>query len=116
LTLSRNTKLTTVSALGARKLSALTIEHNPVLTSLAGLSTVNHVDGTVSIGWNVTLPSLAGFDNLVQIDGSVRVYGDTALASIGMPKLVAVTGSVFFAADPALSADDIAAFKARVGK
>ena len=72
---------------------------------------------TVGLGVIIpVLPSLVGLDNVAAITGRLIISFDSQLTSLGMDKLTVLSGGLTISDDPALSADDIAAFRARLGK
>jgi hypothetical protein len=111
-----NPALTSLDGLEhVRQLSSwLRIESNPHLASIAGLAGLTHVGDTLSITDAPALISLAGLDHLQSINGGLELRS-VGLTSLGdLAALGWIGGAITIQFDSALSADEIAAFKARL--
>jgi hypothetical protein len=94
---------------------ALKVQHNPVLTSVAGLRHLVYVEGDVVLGDCPALAALA-FPELVSIDGALDITGMSAVTSLsGLGALTAVGGAINIADNSSLPDSEVDAFLARLG-
>ncbi|KAA6439301.1 DNRLRE domain-containing protein [Dyadobacter flavalbus] len=80
------------------------ISHNPALTSIAGLSGLQQVNGEINIEDNYKLTTLHGLENLTSSKGNVRIVNNKALNSISaLSRLETISGFLLVEANPSLS-------------
>ena len=83
---------------------SLTIESNPVLTNLTGLSGLSFIPGGLTIFDNGTLANLNGLNNITSIGFSLNVESNTQLTSLGaLSGVNSIGGDLYVAFNPALT-------------
>lgn len=87
---------------------------NPLLTSLAGLSSLVSVQGNLKLCGNYSLVTLSGLENLASVGGNLQVggiefvygftFGNPLLVNLtGLTRLTAIGGSLFVAGNSNLA-------------
>lgn len=83
---------------------SLTIESNPVLTNLSGLSGLSFIPGGLTIFDNGSLTNLNGLNNITSIGFSLNVESNTQLTSLGaLSGVNNIGGDLYVAFNPALT-------------
>jgi hypothetical protein len=94
----------------------LWIQENTALVSLAGLDHLAHVDGFVLIFNTPVLADLNGLAQLRSVEGNLTIEFDNALTSLaGLDALGVVGGAIRLSNLAGVSAEEIAAFRQRLG-
>jgi hypothetical protein len=93
LSIQDNTALTTVKLDQLTSVGSLTLRHNPALSSISSLASLQYVHGTLTVDDN---DNLAGLDamsgTMTSVDGSIIVTGNSKLSSLGQLTHVSVVG------------------------
>ncbi len=97
ITVVRNATLTSLDGLGRATLGSVTLEDNGSLTSLAGLASVQVVEGDLVVRSHEALTSLDGLEGLTAVTGDLTLEDLPALSSVrALSRLGTVDGTLAF--------------------
>lgn len=89
---------------GFENTPSLTLEDNPLLTSLTGLSNITAIPGSLKLINNDALISLGGLSNLTSIGFSLTVDGNAVLSSLsGLSNVNSIGGYIDVEFNPAMT-------------
>lgn len=83
LLISYNDALTSLNGLILQSCNGVTLSHNAMLASIAGLSSLTHVGSGVIIDSNNSLASLTGLASINSATGSIEINNNNSLTNLG---------------------------------